>query len=517
MAGSLTVELTQQTPMIHFQYSEPGATLRGSELKPKLDRFLIEQLGGIAKAINQHKDWFIHDSSFKQVTRSFKPNSDMSIDEHLALDYKVRITTDGRPKVSEEIAPSFFGNMGTHSQDHPRDKVQSVKYGPGQVHLTLFSRCEGLMKYLVDNPELIELFFLLNNFGTRQSKGFGSFTVSGSNSEPEELISDYYRDFLTGLSAYELVCDEPTLGGIRREISQELRNQEERIRTRIAREGRTADLQSRLNKAIARREHLLGRGNDGGTLGDPLWWVWMTYGLLKSGFNYTSMNESPRDYLKGFALSYFHRVRNLSGRTHHRNDKAFIKQRILRNEYILKPGGSPPDSEFDSGPQQGDFRFIRALLGLATESQWYSAGRGRTWFHAGPNRPKGKNPEGSPSVLASGVDMTDGKPKIARIPSPILFSVADNSRVFMLPRRIPRAAFGAEFEISYTIPHSNFHPTTSGLISTPSENELDWPFFLKYFSSAFNHKSDPWWNGITLSSVQNLDLRIARALELRPI
>lgn len=36
----LCLTLVAQSPMIHFQGDSEGATLRGSELKPKLDRFL---------------------------------------------------------------------------------------------------------------------------------------------------------------------------------------------------------------------------------------------------------------------------------------------------------------------------------------------------------------------------------------------------------------------------------------------------------------------------------------------
>ena len=38
----LTATLESQSPMIHFQARETGAVLRASEVKPKLDRFLIK-------------------------------------------------------------------------------------------------------------------------------------------------------------------------------------------------------------------------------------------------------------------------------------------------------------------------------------------------------------------------------------------------------------------------------------------------------------------------------------------
>jgi len=36
----LTFKLKQNTPLIHFHHDQHGATLRATELKPKLDRFL---------------------------------------------------------------------------------------------------------------------------------------------------------------------------------------------------------------------------------------------------------------------------------------------------------------------------------------------------------------------------------------------------------------------------------------------------------------------------------------------
>jgi hypothetical protein len=38
----LTFHLKQHSHLLHFQYQQAGACLRATELKPKLDRFLIE-------------------------------------------------------------------------------------------------------------------------------------------------------------------------------------------------------------------------------------------------------------------------------------------------------------------------------------------------------------------------------------------------------------------------------------------------------------------------------------------
>ena len=45
MIHKKTIKLKQHTPLLHFQSNEEGATLRVSEVKPRLDKFLLEQLG----------------------------------------------------------------------------------------------------------------------------------------------------------------------------------------------------------------------------------------------------------------------------------------------------------------------------------------------------------------------------------------------------------------------------------------------------------------------------------------
>ena len=41
--NKLVVKLKQHTPLIHFQHSQEGATLRASEVKPKLDKYIIKK------------------------------------------------------------------------------------------------------------------------------------------------------------------------------------------------------------------------------------------------------------------------------------------------------------------------------------------------------------------------------------------------------------------------------------------------------------------------------------------
>ena len=135
----LSFKLKQHTPIIHFQYDQEGATLRASELKPKLDKFLIKESGGESKLRNEHPDWFISK-------------------DHPALNYKVKIINrdENQEKGTVEIMP-----------DNTENWVVSK-----DIDFELFT----LNSSLLDNTgRVINLFFAATNFGKRQSKGFGCF------------------------------------------------------------------------------------------------------------------------------------------------------------------------------------------------------------------------------------------------------------------------------------------------------------------------------------------------------
>jgi hypothetical protein len=151
----LEFTLKQHTPIIHFQSDQAGATLRATELKPKLDRFLIE-------AFNKEG---VDYSKF------------LIAGQDGALDYKVSITPDlsnaetietidGRGR--EQSNPLFFGNMGD-------GEYKKFKHNKNSIKLTLFSYKSELVEHLNNK---FEAFLANTNFGTRQSKGFGSFYLN---------------------------------------------------------------------------------------------------------------------------------------------------------------------------------------------------------------------------------------------------------------------------------------------------------------------------------------------------
>src|SRR3990167_6963021 len=53
--------LKQHTPIIHFQSEQSGATLRATELKPKLDKFITQRLKFINEELYQKYKSIIED------------------------------------------------------------------------------------------------------------------------------------------------------------------------------------------------------------------------------------------------------------------------------------------------------------------------------------------------------------------------------------------------------------------------------------------------------------------------
>lgn len=195
----LTVTLKQHTPLIHFQHYQEGATLRASEVKPKLDRFILTKLGGgtykdgVEEA--QKKDWLI---GIKSTDERFA----FEKDKQYALNYKLRFVINEEPKISiinevkkdrsGEIVykrdsdlkdlypyPLFFGNLDKDIDDDFDYKRFSLLNDPFKMHVLSFNLT--LLKYIDSDGQLFADFFAENNFGTRQSKGFGSFYVDKSD------------------------------------------------------------------------------------------------------------------------------------------------------------------------------------------------------------------------------------------------------------------------------------------------------------------------------------------------
>ena len=204
-----TFVLRQQTPMIHFQYADRGAIIRASEFKPKLDKFLVKKKGG---ENHMPGSWML------EQTDENKP---------AALNYKVRIWTAGKPEVSQmtkytkelnnweklhhgtknnlkdkkadlrkkypkaQINGMYFGNMGNDTTTYK----ETIFYTE-DIYVEIQCFVIGLLAYISDN---MAEFMLVTNFGTRQSKGFGSFALMDDTIDPCNILSYNHYEYIYGI------------------------------------------------------------------------------------------------------------------------------------------------------------------------------------------------------------------------------------------------------------------------------------------------------------------------------
>ena len=216
----LTFTLKQHTPMLHFQASQQGATLRATDVKPRFDRWLIEKVW--KNDFDQCCSFLVgYSEKFsKKQMDDFRKKFNTG---YRALNYKMRIIAgnngriipfsqikgtrdDGRP-IYQQNAPMYFGDKS------------------GEKHNLLDN--DNLIKMEVAVPDAklgeeierhIGSFFMNNNFGTRASKGYGSFTVTDKELTQNKLFyttKGTYLDVLNEVDKlYKTMRSGINFGGI---------------------------------------------------------------------------------------------------------------------------------------------------------------------------------------------------------------------------------------------------------------------------------------------------------------
>lgn len=450
-------KLVQHTPLIHFQHSEPHACLRATEVKPKLDRFLIEQLEEDDRfGDGRWKKWFVGDGSQQSFDYMMRitPNSER-VDRTQSIERAIARAEHRPPNASfHEIHKNYFGNMA--SGNNIQDTVQAIQetfkeslfYKDG---LTLTIRC-FIPELLTLIDEHIRGFFMMHNFGTRQRKGFGSFTVDIST-EPNapkgfDLVGKYCPN------AYYCKLD----GNV------------------------SAD-----------------------ALLDA---VWVISAFLRSGFN-----RGEGNYVRGFVFRYFQREKNPLA-----NDKAFVKQQVLRNVYDEATRGE----HLHPYGNNVRYRYVRGLLGTNENSRFCRDPRGET--------------REDRTVHNIYIHSAEG---VERFPSPLLFKPIGKF-VFILPQKMPDEIFGSEFYIleknqeeeydskATSDQKLNYLQTEckSSMIKTPTAEELApgaksgdeaLKRFLDAFAKDFNDKTSDKGGGYGIDDLTSRDVFPAKYFRLCPV
>lgn len=454
-------KLVQHTPLIHFQHSEPHACLRATEVKPKLDRFLIEQLEEDDRfGDGRWKKWFVGDGSQQSFDYMMRitPNSEQvertqSIEN--GIERAIARAEHRSPNaILHEIHKNYFGNMA--SGNNIQDTVQAIQetfkeslfYKDGS---TLTIRC-FIPELLTLIDEHIRGFFMMHNFGTRQRKGFGSFTVDISTEPNAPKGFDLVRKYCPNAYYCKL---------------------------------------------------------DGNVSADALLdAVWVISAFLRSGFN-----RGEGNYVRGFVFRYFQREKNPLA-----NDKAFVKQNVLRNVYNEATRGE--HRRFYGNNVR--YRYVRGLLGTNENSRFCRDPRGGT--------------REDRTVHNIYIHSAEG---VERFPSPLLFKPIGKF-VFILPQKMPDEIFGSEFYIleksqedeydrkATSEQKLNYLQTEckSGMIKTPTAEELApgaksgdeaLKRFLNAFAKDFNDKYSDKGGGYGIVDLINPDVDLAKKLKLRPV
>ena len=312
---TLTLPLEAQSPMIHFQARETGATIRATEVKPKFDRFLCQRL----------RERGVNSAGMIQK----QPENDKR-DANPSLKYRMRIYcpeppqvvsinngsvkgADGRPVKLQDYSYSlFYGNSGKATLD---EQTMGVLSNP-----VLEIQClNAELRKLIE--ESVTEFFLTTNFGTMQSKGFGSFA-------PADFCHDYWLS-----------------DGQRKEIAEYLKA---KTKTGIC-YCMTFDPPYYDEKGWNPSENVKD-------FTDTFEAIRCFYQLMKSGYNGVRSGE----YERSFLFQYMHGL-GIG------NEKAWMKQ----NRISPAIGAKSPE-QTDKTP-----RYVRALLGTAGNVSYQEEPKGR--------------------------------------------------------------------------------------------------------------------------------------------
>jgi len=135
----LEIKLKQHSPMIHFQWQQKGAGLRATEVKPRLDEYLREKFPEYSG------------NNLRYIMRIH--GGDKNIDNNFRNE-------------------PYFGNQHKTEDDSGYKKKKSQE----NIILSINTYFDNILASRIE--ETMPIVLALNNFGTRKTKGYGSFFPS---------------------------------------------------------------------------------------------------------------------------------------------------------------------------------------------------------------------------------------------------------------------------------------------------------------------------------------------------
>jgi len=438
-----TVQLQQHTPILHFQHQQQGATLRATEVKPKLDKWVYDNFDKICelkpfdKTLKEHFNYkekkaslykmnfgkadneepillragqfkdeeraglkragirFIENTGYFALQEYFKKEDSRDKSKKFIFeddhDFKVKVyryDPSLRKKTNQYIPESTL--VPTYEEKLPIRGIilKEKKY----LHLSLFSHDKGIIDIL---KFVLPLFFVCNNFGSRQTKAFGSFTVEETDDTMIRNTLKYFYDF-----AY-------------------------------------MDNKTPLSKNLSRLEILQTLFQD----------ITQDYRHIKSG----KPNFPKGSYKKSQVYSYGQKLS-----PGYSWDKKFFKDNISNNKINganLKRDKNNKKSLSYKKPD--NYLFVRAILGLAENYEFATDGSSRKYV----------------------VEIAHDKKEIERFSSPIIWKII-NDKIYLVGHQINSDILNQKFKVSYKL--GNQSENIKDKITTPEsfslENFLDHSF-----------------------------------------
>ena len=409
----LNFKLRQHTPIIHFQWDQEGATLRASEVKPKLDKFLIKKAFGGILNFEKYKKFLIGDiksieNELQRIDKDIRVTNEKKEKkkeylkkQHLAFDYKVKVKSNGKefvlgfPRkkwikengrlINYELVwdnqfPNYFGNMKKKGEyKKPKNFRFSNEHVVGMVVCFNTELKLEIIKHFQD-------FFFENNFGARQNKGFGSFGLIELNEKKIDLKQEYVKKY----PSFEV-----NLSTLTKDDELYYRNNDIGLPTRLFKfkAKLNKDFESLLNSKKYKNDDIpfLFKQHN------LFYRIELYYKTLRSGINLPN-----KLYFKSFMFQY---AKSLN--PSQQWDKRTMRESFyLGNDKYKKVLANRDESAetlkyIPSGNHKKDKLLFRDLLGLSSLQQW-----------------KYYNDD---TITKEGVAKVDNKVKVERFKSPITF------------------------------------------------------------------------------------------------